>query len=267
MTGVAIHESIQKEIGALFTCTEHGDYTRIRTPYLYPDGDYIDLFYWCNDDTMIVTDLAETMGWLWMQSGASRRSRKQMRLVEDACVTHGVKIDRGMILARPRAGETLGALVTRVAQAALRISDLSFTFRNRADGQSVADRIADRLADRRLRFERQERFKGRSGRSWTVHFCVRARRRRSLVCVLSASNTAMTRRQTEHVLAAWSDLSGLAEKPKAWKFVSLFDDTVDVWAQEDFRMLGELSTVCRWARPEEFMAVLAGKARRLTGRA
>lgn len=50
MTGAAIHESIQKEIGALFTCTEHGDYTRIRTPYLYPDGDYIDLFYRCNDD-------------------------------------------------------------------------------------------------------------------------------------------------------------------------------------------------------------------------
>ena len=259
MTGAAIHESIQKEIGVLFTCSEHGDYTRIRTPYLYPDGDYIDLFYRRNDDTMVVTDFAETMGWLWMQSGESRRSRKQIRRVEDACVTHRVELYRGMILAQPRTGETLGALVTRVAQAALRISDLSFTFRNRTAGESVADRVADQLAEHRLRFERRERFKGRSGHNWTVHFCVRARRR-SLVYVLSTANAAMTRRETDHVLAAWSDLRDLAEEPKAWKFVSLFDDTVDVWTQEDFRMLGELSTVCRWARPEEFMAVLSGTA-------
>ena len=260
MTGAAIHESIQKDIGALFTCSEHGDYTRIRTPYLYPDGDYIDLFHRRDDETTTVTDLAETMGWLWMQSGAPRRSRKQMRIVEDACVTHGVELYRGMLLARQQTGEPVGALVTRVAQAALRISDLWFTFRTRAGGESIADRVADRLADRALPFEREERLAGRSGRGWTVDFHVRARRRSTLVYVLSTGSTAMTRQVTEHVLAAWYDLNHLAAGPDGLKFVSLFDDTVDVWRKEDFRMLGELSTVCRWARPEEFMAVVTGKA-------
>ena len=36
-------QNLQRRIGTLFTCSEHGDYQRIRTPYLYPDGDNIDL--------------------------------------------------------------------------------------------------------------------------------------------------------------------------------------------------------------------------------
>jgi len=38
--------------------------------------------------------------------------------------------------------------------------------------------------------------------------------------------------------------------------VSLFDDTVDVWAGEDFRLVEGLSTVTRWSRPDEFASVL-----------
>ncbi|AIA55747.1 hypothetical protein Acaty_c1888 [Acidithiobacillus caldus ATCC 51756] len=35
-------------------------------------------------------------------------------------------------------------------------------------------------------------------------------------------------------------------------FVSLFDDTEDVWQDEDFRLVQDLSTVARWSRPDEF---------------
>jgi hypothetical protein len=39
-------------------------------------------------------------------------------------------------------------------------------------------------------------------------------------------------------------------------FVSLFDDTEDVWQEEDFRLVQKLSTVARWSRPDEFEAIL-----------
>lgn len=38
-------QAIAETLGDLFFCTEVMGYTRIRTPYLYPDGDVIDLFY------------------------------------------------------------------------------------------------------------------------------------------------------------------------------------------------------------------------------
>ena len=250
---------LQRQMGASFTCSEQGDYQRIRTPYLYPDGDNIDLFCKVEGDVVTVSDLAETTGWLRMQSAALRRSPKQARLIEDACVTHGVEFYHGMLQARCRPGEELAQVVTRVGQAALRVSDLWFTFRTQAI-ESITDEVADFLTKRKFGFERAEKLAGRSGRGWTIDFHVRTRLRSSLVQVLSTGNRAAARRVSEHVLAVWHDLNHLAGGPEALTFVSLFDDTADIWADEDFRLVESLSTVSRWSRPDEFAAVLSEAA-------
>ena len=168
MNNRCVYQDLQREIGALFTCSEHGEYQRIRTPYLYPDGDYIDLFCKVFDDVVTVSDLAETTGWLRMQSLAMRRSPKQRRLIEDTCVTHGIEFYRGMLQARCRRGDELASVVTRVAQAALRVSDLWFTFRAQAV-QSITDEVADFLEDHELGFERSERLPaGRAVAGWSI---------------------------------------------------------------------------------------------------
>ena len=248
-------EALKADLGELFTCTEQGTYQRIRTPYLYPDGDNIDLFCKTEGGVTTVTDLAETTRWLRMQSLSLRRSPKQRQLIEDIRLTHGVEFYRGMLQARCRPGDSLAAVITRVAQAALRVSDLWFTFRTRAV-ESVTDEVADYLTERQLFFARSEKLAGRSGRTWTVDFHVRAPARSSLVYVLSTCNRSAARSVAEHVLAAWYDLNHLAAGPEALRFVSLFDDTADVWADEDFRLVEGLSTVTRWSRPDEFASVL-----------
>ena len=43
-------------------------------------------------------------------------------VLEEVCVTHGIEFHRGMLQARRRSGDELARVVTRVAQAALRIS-------------------------------------------------------------------------------------------------------------------------------------------------
>ena len=250
---------LQRKVGTLFTCSEHGEYQRIRTPYLYPDGDNIDLFCKFDGDTVTVSDLAETTGWLRMQAVALRRSAKQNRLIEDTCVTHGVELYRGMLQARCRPGDELAQVVTRVAQAALRVSDLWFTFRTQAV-ESITDEVADFLTERKLEFERGQKLVGRSGRGWTVDFHVRTETRSSLVEVLSTGNRAAAHRVAEHVLATWHDLNHLVAGPGALTCVSLFDDTADVWADEDFRLVESLSTVSRWSRPDEFAAALSEAA-------
>ena len=254
-----VRRDLQREMGALFTCSEQGGHLRIRTPYLYPDGDYIDLFCEVEDGVTTVSDLAETTGWLRMQSTGLRRSPKQARLIEDTCVTHGVEFHRGMLRARCRPGDELAQVVTRVAQAALRVSDLWFTFRTQA-AESIADEVAEFLTEREFGFERAAKLAGRSGRSWTVDFHVRTEPRGSLVQVLSTGSRAAARGVAEHVLAAWHDLHHHAAGPQALAFVSLFDDAADVWADEDLRLVEPLSTVSRWSRPDEFAAVLSTAA-------
>jgi hypothetical protein len=54
----------------------------------------------------------------------------------------------------------------------------------------------------------------------------------------------------------WYDLNHLAAGPEALQFVSLFDDTMDVWSPEDFRLLEDLSTIARWSQPETLIETL-----------
>ena len=94
----------------------HGQFQRIHTPYLYPDGDNIDLYLKTDGNVITVTDLGETMRWLRSQSLSLRRSPKQNALIADACMTHGVELYKGMLLARCRAGDSLAGATMRVAQ-------------------------------------------------------------------------------------------------------------------------------------------------------
>ncbi|MEI7749169.1 MAG: hypothetical protein WCI81_08845 [Chlorobiaceae bacterium] len=50
-------------------------------------------------------------------------------------------------------------------------------------------------------------------------------------------------------------MSGLAYYP-ANENRSLFDDTSDVWTDEDFKLVEPLSTISRWSRPDEFVNIL-----------
>lgn len=248
---------IQEQMGELFRCAEVGEHTRIRTPFLYPDGDYIDVFCKRSDaeGTMTLSDLGETVRWLKMQTTSPRRSPKQNLLIQDICLTHGVEFFRGMLQARFRPGDNLAMAITRVSQAALRTADIWFTFRTRAV-ESVTEEVAEYFTAIRIPHERNVTLAGRSGKNWPVNFHTRTQKRSSLVHVLSTGSRGATRRLTDHVVAAWHDLNQLKVGPEPLQFVSLFDDTSDVWSDEDFKQLEDLSIIARWSEPDEFQQIL-----------
>jgi hypothetical protein len=253
---VSVCESIEQGLGELFKCQEVNGRTRIRTPFLYPDGDVIDIFYHEKGGVPTLTDLGETLRWLRGQSLATRRSPKQNKLIEDVCLNHGLELYRGMLVTRFRPGETAAAAVIRAAQGALRVADLWFTSRTRSV-ESVTDEVELFLIEREIPFDRAEKLSGRSGRTWTVDFHTRTPRKSSLVYVLSTGSRSVARSVAEHVLAAWYDLNPLVLTTPGLQLVSLFDDTMDVWASEDFKLVEGLSIVARWSRPDEFAQLLA----------
>lgn len=246
-------QDLNQSLGALFDCSEQGDTVRIRTPFLYPDGDVIDLYCHAQGSILNVTDLGETTRWLRMQTSGQKRSTKQTALIEDTCMNHGVEFYRGMLQARATSGDDLAATLMRVAQAALRVADIWLTFRTRAV-ESVTDEVAEYLAAKELPYERRERLVGRSGNVWTVDFHVCGAKASSLVCVLGTGSRSAV---VEHAVAMWYDISHLVVGPEALRCISLFDDTADVWNPEDFRLVENLSSVARWSKPEEFLDLLA----------
>lgn len=248
-------EMIERYLGELFQCQSHPQGVRVRTPYLYPDGDVIDLYVSKQNGQGKVDDLGESVAWLRMQSTSPRRSPKQTALIEDIGQTLGIEFYKGRLIARYTGEKDMVDAIQRVGQAAVRVSDLWFTFRTRAF-ESISDEVGDLLESRRIDYTRGEKLPGRSRRQWTVDFHTRTPQQSSLVLVAATGNRSAARKVSEHVVATWHDLSHLTIGREPLKPITLVDDTVDVWSDEDLRLMDSLSDLARWSQPDEFIDLL-----------
>ena len=143
-------ESLRDSLSALFECTSapHGS-VRVRTPFMYPDGDIVDVFVEERGGESVVTDYGESLGWLQMQSVRDQLTGNQRQMVEDVCLTLGVELDRGQLTLRCANALALSDAIHRLGQAAVRVSDIWFTIRSRAVA-SVADEVEAWLRERKL---------------------------------------------------------------------------------------------------------------------
>ena len=249
-------EALTEQIGLLFSCSSVNQYIRIQTPFLYPDGDIIDIFYKDDGDTATLTDLGETLRWLRMQTITQRKSPRQRQLIADICLNHNIELYRGMLTIRVRRSDDLASAVMRLSQAILRVSDLWFTFRNKV-GESITDEVEDLLEERQIAFVRSPHVSGRSATVWRPDFQIRRKKHSTLVRVLSTGSRAATHDLVARTSAMWHDLSYLTVGQEALQFVSLFDDTLDVWNEEDFRLVGDISDIAYWSRSDEFLEKVA----------
>jgi hypothetical protein len=258
-TATQVCTAIRSGLGPMYECSVNGEYVRVRTPFLYPDGDFIDLFLKrANQGGMTVSDLGETVRWLNSNTLSAKRSPKQAGLISDISQTHGVEFFRGMLKARSNEPCTLADAVTRVGQAALRISDLIFTSRLRSV-ESVTDEVTDFLQELNLPFERNKKLIGRSGKSWKIDFQVSAPLRSSLISVLSSGSRSAAQQISKSVVATWYDLSQYRVSPEPLTFISLIDDSADVWSDEDFNLVESISDVARWSAPETLSQLLTAR--------
>ena len=252
---------VGRTLPPLFTCSpapQEG--VRVRTPMLYPDGGVVDVFVLERGDGYTVTDFGDSLGWLWLQSISQRRSGRQEMLIQDVCQTLRIELFHDQLVLREVTDNKLGEAVIRVSQAVVRVSDLWFTFRSQTL-QTTADEVDEWLGEKGIPFQRDVSKPGRSTRDWTVNFETQTDDRTSLVFLLSTGSRGAVRRITEHVVTGCVDLSHLRAGEPRLAFVSLFDDIVDVWRDEDFLLVEEHSEVARWSNPDELAAMLTTRSR------
>jgi hypothetical protein len=232
-----------------------------------PDGDLIDVFMLERGGEYIVTDFGDTLGWLRMQSPRSNLTQKQQAMVGDICLTLGVEQHKGQLVLHRAEVRSLPEAVLLLAQAAMRVASVWFTFPTFAlpladaavrASETTADQVEDWLRQQRqLSIRRNVRHAGGSGRQWKVDYEVSTEAQTSLVFLLTAGTRPKAQRVTEHVLAGCFDLRELRTGEMPLAFVSLFDDTRDVWRDEDINLMKGYSNVAFWSRRNEIPDILA----------
>ncbi len=244
-------QTIADTIGQLYTCTEVNGLVRIRTPYLYPDGDVIDLYL--KPETQTLTDHGETLRWLDMQTVSQSLSKKQKFFLQDIQITYSIELFKGMLVTKVQ--NDLAEAITRLSQAAISVSNLWFLQRTRLAG-TLNDDIAELLDEHHIPYERDIKLVGRSSRSWRIDFRTRHSQRSALLEVLSTGNRSAANTKTNNTVAAWVDLNQLQLTTSPLRFISLLDDSLDVWTDSHISQLDEFSEVCYLSQPEELLEQL-----------
>lgn len=264
MTPMELCIAIREGLPALFECTPAPmEGVRVRTPMMYPDGSVVDVFVLDRGGDHVVTDFGTTLSWLRTQSARGSITSKQQGMIEDVCRSIGVERHNGQLVLRCAEGESLADSLLLLSQAAVRVSDVWFTFpsystdsermataaRARMD---IATEVNSWLREQRLEAKRSIKYLGLSSREWNVDYEINAKARTSLVFLLSAGSRAKAQQVAEHVLAGCIDLSYLRETQPQYTLISLFDDRRDIWEESDFALVGGHSEVARWSYPREF---------------
>jgi hypothetical protein len=231
-------------------------HVRIGTSFLYPDGGAIDLFVVAQDplfSTYKLTDLGQTTSWLLDVQVRPWLSKKRQRFVEDALRLYGVT-QSGGAFERPLASlDELMQGIVLLGQACVRVADLTYTRRS-ALTSVVTEQVEEVLSDAGLVYEANAELVGRQGARVRVDFVVEGARRRSALLTLASGNSSQAHVQANEIFARWYDLD---VPERAEQRVTVFDDRVDVYRDQDLKRLRSVSDVVALSDPGALADLLA----------
>ena len=254
------------QLGAMFHCSSAGAQVQIRTPFVFPDGDLIDVYWRDTDCGPVVSDLGDTWGWLFINGGNESLTDKQNRAYAAACKTYGVERRGGVLLARVSNGN-VADVVVRLAQAITAVSQVldlkpaQETVKTSAR-QITVKRITTTLQKYRghgWRYQENCQMAGQSNRDWKLNFMVRTPEQDAALFALHGrKHTGWQWRAIEHAFTAFSDLvPTLNEMNKPTRAVSVIDDIDVPWDDEPIELLNSVSAVVRLSDPESLPQAIA----------
>ena len=120
-------QKVLSDLNNLFSFREMNGHCVVSTPFRYPDGGFVAVCCKADGDSILITDEAETFGWLSSQGGPMLPTPQQLQVIENICRSLRVEYDDRELRAYCHQGDSLTDALTRVAQAVVRVADISQT--------------------------------------------------------------------------------------------------------------------------------------------
>jgi hypothetical protein len=231
---------------------------RIATPFNYPNGSQVDLFLECSNNLFpqyVLSDYGLTANYLLDMHIRAWGTSKRRQLIQDICETLEVNMDAGVFqipLGQDMA--SLSSAIVRLAQACIRVSDLSCTQRL-LSSVTFQENVEEFIAGAELPYEAEPVLIGAFGNPVKVDFRVKGSKILSLVQTLSAPNPTNAHPKSIEVFTRWFDLQ--SHNGHRHQFVTVFD-TINSFKEYDLERLSLVSTVVGFPEDrEELREILA----------
>jgi hypothetical protein len=222
-------------------------------PFLYPDHDNIEIFVKDKGDSIVVTDLGETLRHLdtiGMNFQASGRLAFQVERIASGfqvSLQDGVMFKQG-----PRADA--GALMFDLMSTCMAIGDLAYSGRT-YQPLTFHEEVSKVLDATGLPFETGYAVTGAiSGERLKIDFKVTAQHRVSYIHAMEARTKSGVKKWVDATYRLWNDVQTGQEK--VVRKVSLVNDEITHIRDADIRILASCSTVFQWSDTERFVSSL-----------
>lgn len=217
---------------------------RISTPFNYPNGSQIDLFLYPSGELFggyIISDYGMTADYLLDMQIKFWATKKRRLLIEDICTS--LKVDHHAGVFQVRLQDDLSDLsmsIVRLAQACIRVTDLSFTQRLQISGTFLED-VEEFLTMADLPYESDVELVGSYGKVVKVNFRVVGKTVTSLVQTLSFSTIPNAHVAANEVFRKWWDLR---PHHNSHQFLTIYDaQNSRAIKEEDIERIAEFSTI------------------------
>jgi len=223
---------------------------RITTPFSYPNGSHIDVFLTSSSDLLnrfILSDYGQTTDYLADMNIKPWATKKRSILIDDICKALGV-MDRSGTIEVELDSEHLSELpyaIVRLAQACIRIADLSFTQRLQASGTFKED-VEEFIAWTDIPYEPDIELLGAFGKPVRVDFRIIGQSVTSLVQTFSTPYAQTAHLAANEIFRRWYDLNPYRT---ANQFLTIYDTSNRIFREDDLRRLSDFSLVLGF--PEE----------------
>ena len=235
-------------------------HTRFETGMIYPDGTSIEVFLPREPDLiekggLRLTDFGQTMDWLLNIPVRPWLSKKRQTQLEQAIKLYGVVQSGGELVLPLKSLDEVATGVLRLAQACLRVSDLSFSKRT-ALQSSFNEDVEAVLSDLDVNYVPEAELEARGGKLIRVDFLVK-RQHLPPAAILTMSNGNASQ---AHVLAneVFSRFYDLRTFKRPEDRVTIWNDGQNVYREVDLNRLGDVSTVVPISDTQTLGALLAG---------
>lgn len=250
-----IRQGIREGIAGLYDCEDgpNGSIT-IETPFIFPNGDLLDLSVEQTSDGFVVSDLGETCGWLFRTSGIDNLTPARHEKIHEIENGTGVQLWHGNLRYQCESSGDIALGVHSVAQAALQMAELRHSTKA-APRPRNRDRLDEWLEAKSLKVARGVRVPGRSRRNWKIDYRTTLDGHDSFAMWIDRPDHPGALAAQYRAYTTYADImrsaNGVASVPR----ISILDGADAQWSAEDRALLEDVSSVVCWADQDQLLAL------------
>ena len=251
-----IRQTIRNGIAGLYNCEDgpNGSIT-ILTPFVFPNGDLLDLSVEQTSAGLVVSDLGETYGWLFRTSGIDNLTPARLRKIHEIENGTGVQFWHGNLRYECDDSGDLALGVHLVAQAALQIAELRHSTKS-APRRRNQDRLDEWFEAKSLNVVRDVRVPGRSQHKWKIDYRITVADRDSYAMWIDSPDQPSALPAVYRTYTTYADLKHSANGAASVPRISILDGADTQWRTEERALLEDVSSVVCWSDQDQLLPLL-----------